>query len=177
MPICKKCNVFFKQCQEIEGKIRNFQRRKYCLQCSPFKKNNRKNLEKDYNNKKCIKCGKINKTNKKKCSTCIFYERKEKISKKVYNIIGYDCWKCGYDKGEKGTNILEFHHLDPSMKYFELTSRRLMGKKWEDVWKEMQKCISLCCLCHREYHAGIVTEEEITKIYNQRWIDIKKRYK
>ena len=172
MPICKKCDKRFKQYQEIDGKIRNFQRRKYCLECSPFGSNNRNKLEINLEEKICIRCGKHNRTNKRKCSACTFSERKAKISKKVYEIIGYSCWKCDYDKGEQATSILEFHHVDPTKKSFELPMRKLMGKKWKDVWKEMQKCVSLCCLCHREHHAGLISKKEIEKIHKEKWEDI-----
>ena len=44
MPICKKCNQKFPNSLKIDDKIRNLQRRKYCLNCSPFGKHNTKQL-------------------------------------------------------------------------------------------------------------------------------------
>jgi len=169
MPICKKCGEQFSQYKKIDGKLRNFQRRKYCLTCSPFGFRNTKKLEYGGKTKICKICGKLSNINRNICSSCQYHQNKKKIRDKVYNIIGLDCWRCGYNKGEQSILVLEFHHLVPSNKTFELTLRRLMGRKWMDVWKEMQKCVSLCCLCHREFHAGIISKEEIKNIHIKRW--------
>ena len=173
MLTCHKCDKKFSQLQIIDGKKRNLQSRKYCLECSPFGSRNRKKLEIDISDKKCIECGKPNNTNKKRCPTCNFHHRQNQITEKVYgNIVGYKCWKCDYDKGKEAVSVLEFHHVDPSEKLFNLNMRKLMGRAWKDVWEEMQKCVSLCCLCHREYHAGFITDEEIEKIYKEKWKNI-----
>ena len=99
----------------------------------------------------------------------LFRKKTKRSLKKVYALIGYDCWKCGYDKGSKAQSILEFHHVNPEEKLFGLTTREFVGHSWEKVWLEIQKCVSLCCLCHREFHAGIISQEEIEKIYKEKW--------
>ena len=40
-----------------------------------------------------------------------------------------------------------------------------MGK----VFKEMKKCVYLCCRCHRELHAGLIKNDEVENIYVMRW--------
>lgn len=46
MPTCKLCNDKFPTKITIDGKVRNLQTRKYCLNCSPFGCGNTKKLEK-----------------------------------------------------------------------------------------------------------------------------------
>ena len=174
MRICQK-----EQCKNIvpkffideDGKRHNCQRRKFCFICSPYGHHNTKNL----NNKNtgiCPKCEGSSQKGNSKCYKCYFSEKKERQLKKIYDIIGYNCWLCNYDKGINGSSVLEFHHVDPDNKLFGLTVREFVGKKWEDVWKEMNKCVSLCCRCHREYHAGLISKEEINKLYISKWKNI-----
>ena len=58
------------------------------------------------------------------------------------------CAICGYDKCD---NALSFHHTNPSDKNFYIGSRN-MSRKPERVTDEINKCILLCCRCHREIH-------------------------
>ena len=48
---------------------------------------------------------------------------------------------------------LDFHHLDPSIKEFNLT-RNSIG--WEKLKPELDKCVLLCSNCHRMIHAGVI---------------------
>ncbi len=184
MKVCKKdgCeNLIPKNFIDKNGKKHSFQRRSFCLECSPFGEHNTRNLNKtrryigdtNYGSGVCPYCGGISQTGNHKCFSCYFNERKKKISKKVHSIIGYDCWYCGYNKGELSQAILDFHHVDPKGKLFNLTTRELVGHAWNKVWEEMQKCVSLCCRCHREYHAKLISEKEILRIYKERWEEIK----
>src|SRR5438105_2918049 len=50
MIICKKCKTEFKINQWINGKRYNLGKRKYCLNCSPFKKHNTRDLTKSKSN-------------------------------------------------------------------------------------------------------------------------------
>lgn len=159
-----------------DGKKHNCQRRKFCFFCSPFGEHNTIDFNALENRGICSQCGRPTqkgKYNRKKCSTCYFQEKQKRISDKVYRIVGYSCWFCGYDKGNKGQSVLEFHHIDPSKKMFGLSTREFVGKKWKDVFKEMTKCISLCCRCHREFHAGLISKEQIYDIYIKKWKDIR----
>ena len=67
------------------------------------------------------------------------------------------CERCGYNKSKRA---LEFHHLDPSQKDFQISSST-STRSWSLVKSELDKCIMLCANCHAEehdlsYHAGIV---------------------
>jgi len=157
-----------------DGKKHNLQKRKFCLECSPFGQHNTKDLNNFSDRGVCKKCGNPTQkgSNRSKCHSCYLNERQIRVSKKVYDLIGYDCWKCGYDEGIKAQSVLDFHHIHPEDKLFALTTRELVGHSWEKVWNEIQKCTSLCCRCHREYHTGMITYEEIKKIYDERWKEI-----
>ena len=58
---------------------------------------------------------------------------------------------CGY---KKYVGALEFHHKDPSGKDFGISAKGYT-RSWEKVKKELEKCVLLCAICHREVHAGI----------------------
>ncbi len=59
---------------------------------------------------------------------------------------GGQCIGCGYNKC---LEALEFHHLDPSAKEFEISDRR----SWEALTIELDKCVLVCANCHREFHS------------------------
>lgn len=160
-----------------DGRKHNCQKRKFCFICSPYGQHNTKNFNRkkdpaEYGSGTCSKCGGVSQSGNKTCFKCYFNKRRLEISKKVYDIVGYSCWRCDYDKGAINQSLLEFHHIDPDKKLFGLSTREFVGHAWTKVWKEMQKCVSLCCRCHREYHAGIISNEEIEKIYKNRWEQI-----
>ena len=76
--------------------------------------------------------------------------RRRQRSREVKASHGGACVVCGYDKC---TEALEFDHLNPAEKSFSVSSVR--GKIAEAL-KESEKCILLCCRCHRERHAGLL---------------------
>ena len=73
------------------------------------------------------------------------------ISRKreLINLMGGKCSLCGYDKNYAA---LEFHHVDPSQKGFQLDARHLSNTSMEEVIKESEKCILVCSNCHKEIH-------------------------
>jgi len=72
-------------------------------------------------------------------------ERKE-LKNKAVEYKGGCCEKCGYNKCNEA---LEFHHLDPNEKDFGIGGRT---RSWENVKKELDKCMMVCANCHREIH-------------------------
>lgn len=165
---CLKCQNDFSRCLVINGKKHNLQRRKYCLECSPFKKHNTKKLENEYNERSCAVCNKIlHRKNERglKCWICTNREnRKNKLSK-IHQITGKGCWFCGYDRC---WSAMDFHHVEPHNKLFQLTTRELQYT-WERVFSEMQKCVLCCCRCHREIHDGIITTEDVITLWSKKW--------
>lgn len=65
------------------------------------------------------------------------------------------CAVCGYDKCNAA---LDFHHVNPEDKKFQLTIDK-MSKK--DLADEFNKCILLCANCHREIHEEVRLNEKI----------------
>lgn len=45
--------------------------------------------------------------------------------------------------------IYDFHHLDSNGKEFSISSTIL---SWENIVKEIKKCVMLCSHCHRKVH-------------------------
>ena len=94
------------------------------------------------------------------CRSCVSKNIKQKIFKtRIYlNSLKDECSICGYNKCSEA---LDFHHLDPSIKCFNIGTfagkRAFSDKTKELIDLEVSKCILLCANCHREYHAGLLT--------------------
>jgi hypothetical protein len=73
---------------------------------------------------------------------------RKRIKSKILQVLGNKCSKCGYNKCEKA---LEAHHLDSHEKKFKIADAS--SRSWEDIEKELTKCILLCANCHREIHS------------------------
>jgi len=169
--ICKKCNKEFPKWIVVDGKERNLQSRKFCFDCSPWGKHNTKKLDipkfKTKVIKNCQVCNRIHYHPKSNtCQACIFQKKKKDKQKKVYDIVGRECWLCGYDRCLKA---LCFHHIDPKTKEFILTVREMVGFKWERVQKEMKKCMLVCTNCHNEIHDSLISNEKCFQLYQDKW--------
>jgi DNA-binding transcriptional ArsR family regulator len=66
---------------------------------------------------------------------------------------GGACQRCGYDRVPAA---LQFHHMDPSQKAFEL-SQRGAAIALDAARAEVAKCVLLCANCHAEVEAGAAT--------------------
>lgn len=154
---CRNCGIKIPLWLTIDGKQRNLGSRKYCLTCSPFKANNRRNFEKIFANSEgtkrtCSDCLKefIYRSQRAMtlnlCSACVSKQRRKMIKVKAVEYKGGKCQSCGYNKC---INALDFHHLDPREKDFTISGT---SGKWENVKKELDKCVLLCKNCHAELH-------------------------
>mgnify|MGYP005855513707 CR=1 FL=1 len=65
---------------------------------------------------------------------------------------------------------LDFHHLDPQKKDFNL-GIAIIQWKWEKVKPELDKCILLCANCHRELHYKQVPTHEFVHLKSLRYED------
>lgn len=171
---CKKCGSNFSRQLRIGERRYNLQNRKYCLVCSPFKEHNTKKLEfipdgKDLVDKKCVSCEKnITKKSERKgklCWVCANKKVREEKVNKIKGIVGNSCWFCGYSKCWKA---IEFHHVNPEDKLFSLSARE-MQFAWEKIETEFKKCVLACACCHREIHYGLISYDEVSKIWNKKW--------
>jgi len=158
MPICKRCKLAFPNRIKINGLPKNICKRKYCLKCSPFGKHNTKQLElspKRDSLRICIKCG--NPFTYKKgcrrsvCPSCVISKWRANTKSKALQYKGNKCIICGYDRCERN---MSFHHRDPNEKEFQISGATY---GWEKIKKELDKCVLLCCRCHGEIEAGIIS--------------------
>lgn len=88
-----------------------------------------------------------------RCKKCYIHYGNEKRRKKKEELVKYKggkCEICGYDRC---IEALEFHHIDPNEKEFELSNTRI-SRSLEELKKEADKCLLLCANCHRELHAN-----------------------
>jgi len=85
---------------------------------------------------------------KKKIESVISWRKRTKI--KLIDYMGGKCRSCGYNKC---VGALEFHHINPKEKDFNIS-----GKSWsyEKLKSEVDKCILLCNRCHTEVHYGLI---------------------
>ena len=70
------------------------------------------------------------------------------------------CSKCNESK----YYIIDFHHVDPNRKEFNISNN--VGSSRKRLEKEIKKCVSLCRNCHGEFHHlerqnGITLEDYI----------------
>lgn len=77
-------------------------------------------------------------------------QRRKDLKKLAIEYKGGACKVCGYNKCQAA---FDFHHLDPAQKDFGLSSNGIT-RSWDKVKQEIEKCILVCCRCHREIHEG-----------------------
>jgi predicted transcriptional regulator len=88
----------------------------------------------------------------KSCTTEQTIERQKKFKQQCIDYKGGKCVSCGYNKCN---NALDFHHLDPSKKEFNIAHVRLTSFN-DKVKTELNNCALVCANCHREIHAGLI---------------------
>ena len=64
---------------------------------------------------------------------------------------GGRCVVCGYDRY---VGALQFHHIDPATKRFEIGGRGLT-RNIDLLREEANRCALLCGNCHAEVEAGV----------------------
>lgn len=80
---------------------------------------------------------------------------KEKAKAVAYK--GGHCLVCKYDAC---LAALDFHHIDPTLKNGYGTGALTQHWAFEKNKAEVDKCVLLCCRCHREVHAGHISLDE-----------------
>lgn len=68
--------------------------------------------------------------------------------------LGGGCKICGYNRC---LQALDFHHLDGKNKDSSVSKLAISGGSYLKAKKEAEKCVLLCCRCHREVHYGVAT--------------------
>ena len=75
---------------------------------------------------------------------------RRRVKRALIEEAGGRCRLCGYDRCPAA---LQFHHLDPREKSFEL-SRKGVTRSLAEARAEARKCALLCANCHAEVEAG-----------------------
>lgn len=123
---CGKFQSIKKQCEicgtEFETKA-NGASRKYCYECSP-------SYPKGGSRAETIK------------------SLRKAMKREAVKRLGGKCCKCGYNQY---IGALQFHHLNPAEKEFNLAANG-NTHSWKEFWTEVSKCILVCSNCHAEIH-------------------------
>jgi len=87
-----------------------------------------------------------------RCARCrieAVSKRRRELKRILVEEAGGGCILCGYSRCDRA---LEFHHLDPKAKQFQITSHT---RSLARLRAEASKCVLLCSNCHAEVEAGI----------------------
>jgi len=87
-----------------------------------------------------------------RCAQCrieVVTKRRRALKQILVKEAGGRCVLCGYSRCDRA---LEFHHLDPQAKQFQITSHT---RSLARLRAEASKCVLLCSNCHAEVEAGI----------------------
>lgn len=128
MKTCPKCKIEKELKEFSNNKSRSDGKQRMCKLCSS------KSYRDFWIKHGKEKISKINERNK------IFFERINKIKEEK------KCAKCN----ENRYWVLDFHHLDPKEKDFNISNASNFGQY--KVLQEIEKCIVLCSNCHRDFH-------------------------
>lgn len=166
MPTCHKCKEKFPNRLIVDGKERMLNRRKFCLECSPFGRHNTADLTIGEQGT-CRECGKgfIYKRSgghrRTVCNTCSVHKNRFAVKQWAIAYKGGACAICGYNRC---MGALQFHHLDADAKQFAIGGNHTRRKSV--LTKELDKCILLCANCHAELHAGLVTIASVAQRFS-----------
>lgn len=161
MKTCALCGVTFPLRPMIDGKRRNWQRRRYCPTCSPIGRHNTKRLNTPVSKQRVFrcKCGatgpeKFNLSRRdnqcKRCKNRENIARGQKRKERARKFLGGYCMACGFSRW---LEALDFHHFDSSQK--DDNWKTMRGWRWEKIVHELKRVILLCRNCHVAHHAGI----------------------
>ena len=86
------------------------------------------------------------------------YRRRRKLN--LVRICGNKCAICGYNKC---ISALDFHHLNPQEKLYNIASNGSCRDLETDI-AEIRKCILVCANCHREIHSNMYSLEQLKSL-------------
>lgn len=77
---------------------------------------------------------------------------RQNTKRRMVQSMGGKCVICNYDRCPEA---LDFHHIDPFQKDFQMGDILASPQRWTIIVAELKKCVLLCANCHRELHAGL----------------------
>lgn len=91
----------------------------------------------------------------KDCTNSQAVIRQRKTKQQCIEYKGGKCSICGYSKSSAA---LDFHHINPAEKDFQIAKFR--SRSFSKIKEELDKCILICSNCHREAHENMILEKE-----------------
>ncbi|HWM11350.1 MAG TPA: hypothetical protein VNO82_18475 [Solirubrobacteraceae bacterium] len=88
-----------------------------------------------------------------RCNTEAVTERRRRTKAMLVQEFGGACRLCGFSRY---AGALQFHHLDPAAKRFQIGGRGLT-RSLDQLRLEARKCVLLCANCHAMVEAGVAT--------------------
>ena len=85
------------------------------------------------------------------CKSCDAFATSQLRRDSKLKAVKYKGGACGRCGGVFHPSVYDFHHIDPTQK--DADPGTFMGRKWETIKKELDKCVLLCANCHRLTHA------------------------
>lgn len=84
--------------------------------------------------------------------------RRRKKQEALLSMFDFTCQECGLE--EKTLGFFEFHHVNPATKTARIAE--LLGSaSFENILKEVNKCIMLCPNCHKYAHLKLKQQEDL----------------
>lgn len=104
----------------------------------------------------CFHCNVPNNNGKPNCDSCLNKrairrnQRHKEFKKKAVEYLGGMCAVCLL-KTDKHY-LFDFHHIARVLKFKDITRMIAENYSWEQIQEELDKCVLLCCRCHRIRH-------------------------
>ena len=92
----------------------------------------------------------------KDCNNKFTYEKQLQRKRAAVEYKGGKCYVCGYNKY---VGALDFHHLDPETKDYNIA--QLRSYSFDAMKEELDKCVLLCKNCHSETHHGLIDPKKL----------------
>lgn len=142
--ICSRCKLSLEYDKFNKSKNKKDGLANYCRECSKIR------LKEHYIKNKAKYILKANiRSNKIRLENRI----------KINNIkLKHGCSLCK----ENEPCCLDFHHLKD--KKFEIGIATKSAYSWENIVKEINKCVLVCANCHRKIHDGLLKVNEVLKM-------------
>lgn len=169
MPLCKKCGAPFPNRVVVDGKSRCLNRRKYCLECSPFGQHNtkcfvgpdgRRGGDGEKSSVPCSRCGKdveACRGGRSICQSCKVTANRTVHKLMAIKMLGGRCVRCGWSGHPGG---FSFHH---NSKDKESGLSQMFGSKsWDRIKSELEKCSLVCIRCHGIMHSSRFSLEAVS---------------